>query len=44
MFMRILIGMCFYRVWFDKRRRLGGDEIEVFTIVNVYEDIDRNVF
>ena len=36
--------MCCYRVWFDKRRRLGGNQIEVIKIVNVYEDIYRNVF
>ena len=25
-------------------RRLGGDQIEVFKILNVYENIDRNIF
>ena len=25
-------------------RRLRGDEIEVFKIVNGYEDVDRNMF
>ena len=25
-------------------RRLRGDQIEVFKIVNVYEDVDRNMF
>ena len=25
-------------------RRLRGDQIEVFRIVNVYEDVDRNMF
>ena len=25
-------------------RRLGGDQIEVFKIVNGYEDVDRNMF
>ena len=25
-------------------RRLRGDQIEVFKIVNGYEDVDRNVF
>ena len=25
-------------------RRLGGDQIEVFKILNGYENIDRNIF
>ena len=28
----------------QKTRRLRGDQIEVFKIVNGYEDVDRNVF
>ena len=31
-------------MWFDKTRRLRGDQIEVFKIVNGYEDVDRNMF
>ena len=28
----------------QETKRLGGDQIEVFKIVNVYEDVDRNTF
>ena len=33
-------------MWFDntRDRRLRGDQIEVFKIVNGYEDVDRNMF
>ena len=34
-------------MWFDNTRdqwRLRGDQIEVFKIVNGYEDVDRNMF
>ena len=31
-------------MWFDKTRRLRGDQIEIFKIVNGYEDVDRNMF
>ena len=35
-------------MWFDNTRdqetRLRGDQIEVFKIVNDYEDVDRNMF
>ena len=34
-------------MWFDntiETRRLRGDQIEVFKIVNGYEDVDRNMF
>ena len=33
-------------MWFDKleTRRLRGNQIEVFKIVNGYKDIDRNMF
>ena len=33
-------------MWFNKARtrRLRGDQIEVFTILNGYENIDRNIF
>ena len=32
-------------MWFDNiRRRLRGDQIDMFKIVNGYEDVDRNMF
>ena len=34
-------------MWFNKTletRRLRGDQIEVFKMVNGYEDVDRNMF
>ena len=34
-------------MWFDntrETRRLRGDQIEVFKIMNGYEDVDRNMF
>ena len=31
-------------MWFDNTWRLRRDQIEVFSIVNGYEDIDRNMF
>ena len=34
------------RMWFNnsRERRLRGDQIEVFKILNGYENIDRNMF
>ena len=38
-----------YRMWFTNSReeileRLRGNQIEVFKILNGYENIDRNIF
>ena len=32
------------RIWFDKIRRLRGDQVDFLKIVNDYEDIDMNMF
>ena len=39
----ISIGRLVYSLPTLETRRLRGDEIEVFIIVNGYEDVDRNV-